>query len=58
MLRITYIHGPAAWKSELGFEGLIDDTVPGSSDQMRNLYRLLALVNDLSMSSYPYPMDM
>jgi hypothetical protein len=46
-LASTYVHGPTAWKPELGLEGLIDDTVPWSSDQVGDLYRLLAFVYDL-----------
>jgi hypothetical protein len=46
----AHIHGTTARQSKLRFEGLVDDTVPGSRDQVRDLNRLTAFVYDLKFS--------
>lgn len=47
----THVHWPGGGEAQLGLESLVDDTVPGTSDEMRELDGLGALVDDLRVSS-------
>lgn len=43
----AHVERATAGHTQLGLESLVDDTMPGTSDEVRYLYGLRALVNEL-----------